>query len=831
MSLLLLFRSIQGTPYGSYWGPHFPRRRGGHSYWNRHFPDELSLVTPPVGPGAPTSFALMLAQDAKLSFSWRTGVFKSYSGKERRSSSVDDPALWFEGSAHLVGDNTRTMRAQLAARAAQGLPFLLGLPHEEISLRAPSSGAVVPVYSTADSDWCLVGQPVYVVHQTRGAVYGVIQAVAADSVTLDVSPGLVGSRGARLMPAVPVYLDPQQGFARYPISAPDPVETMQIKARLANAGYARQESTARLALTGTATGVTFYFPTPGAAGNAMQVRFVGDAVGIDTVDTSTPNLIAYHFVPGVTTVSQMCTRIERTDLVIVAPFTGRSTSVLVGGDAFGPTSLSGGGDFAMGTIGAGATITEWRGRPVWDRGLNVDGTIADTIQSMTQVTDLGGLPLSSASATYADWGRTINARGNLVDDWQWLRAMMDALRGAWRGFWLTTGRADLKPVSVAVGELTVSAGASDVFAWWPLQRSELEIKQADGTTTRVRITDATDNGDDTVTLAIVDELDAPVTLVGVPRVVSWLEVVRLETDTVSVGVTQGQWSTALQGRAIQNLAPDVATGDDFLDDEAGVESSQPREGIEISYGTTTIRIATGTRDVTIDGELYEAAVAGRDKVAATIDSNASSGKIHLPESHAFARRWTQGLIPPKNVTVTVRRQQASGFEVIYIGNVISMQPEGHIAVFQTISTFERALSRRLPTLVASRKCAHVLGDDNCGKNIEAMKVIATVASFSGRTITVSTIGGNATGWADGGRFVHVPSGEAMTTFQQVGTDVMLHRPFSGVAIGDAVWIYPGCGKLVTICRDKFANVRRFGNAPELPTKNPMRATGFGVISS
>lgn len=816
MSLLLLFRSITGTPYGSYWGPHFPRRRGGHSYWNRHFPDEPSLVVPPVEPGAPASFALLLESAATLSFSWRTGVFKSYSGKERRSSSVDDPALWLEGQARLVGAQTRTIRAQLAQRAAQGLPFLLGLPHEELTVRAASSGTVVPVYSTATSDWCLPGQPVYVVHKTHGSILGVIQSVTSNTITLDVSPGDCGKLAAVVIPAVPVYLDPQQSFDRYPNAATNPVETFHIKARLANAGWASSATTAQMALAGTATGVVFYAPDAGAAGNDLQIQFVGDAVGVDSVDTSTPGLLVYHFIPGTTTALQMCARIERTDFVIVTPFApaDRPAGTLVIGDAFGPTALAGGADAGVGEIGVGATITEWSGRSVWDRGLLVNGSVPDTLQSMTQVTDLGGLPLSAQSATYPDWGRTINARGDFLDDWQWLRKMLDTLRGAWRGFWLTTARADLVPVSSGTGTLTVSSGESDVFAWWPLQRTALEIVQADGTITRVVIVDAIDNHDDTVTLSIEDEDGIAVTLSGsAVTSVSWLEVVRLETDTVRVAVSGAQWETSILGRAIQDLT-DVET--------------EPREVIKIVHGTTTYLIATGTRSETVDAEVYLPEPAGRDAVAIHTLADDQAMEMHVPVSHALAQRYMAGGVPPREIRIEVRRYDGATWTYAWRGWVTSMTVDGHIARLVVPSEIDVAVRRRLPVLSVGRGCGHVLYNADCRADRATFTVSTTVAAVDGRSVRCDVAMDDT--WARGGELVHTASGEPMSIFEHTQTvdlsgqhaNLTLQAPIYGMQVGDAVEVTAGCRHDISTCRNRFDNVPNFGGFPQLPTVNPFK---------
>lgn len=836
MTLLLLLRTnAYGTPYASYWSDMFPRAsRGKNSHWNFHFPDTPGTTVPGTSPKGAATF--VLESDAKVTYAWRTGLFKSYSGKERRSGLIDDPAMRFEGRALLVGDNLRAVRSRIAQYAAKGRPFQLGLPYEELTLRAASTGTVVAVHSTAKADWAVAGQRV-VVRRFDGSAYqhieAVIQSVTGTTITIDETLGPVGELGASIMPLIAVFLEPQQGFQRY--VTPDGVEHWNIRARSAVAGFTSVDVTAQLALAGTAAGVVFYAPTAGTAGNSLQIQFVGDAVSIDSVDTSTPNLLVYHFIPGVTTVLQMCARIERTDFVMVTPFNpaDRSTSALVGGDAFAATNLSGGADATPCTWGLTATLTTFMDTPVWDRGVQVEGTADDSVHTMAEVQDLGGLPFAAQSADVPDWGRRVAISRALLGEWQWAKKFLDTVKGRWKSFWLPTYRPDLVATAKAAGTLTVESGESDVGAWYPLQRQTLAVRYSNQTWVYLQITDAVDNHDGTTTLDVADEDGVAVTLASVPELVCWLERTRLESDEVAVGFADARFNLSAVGRAVMQDDEDAAA-DTFLRDEGSVEESSPREGIEISHGSTTHRIATGTRDVTIDGELFQASPAGRGEIRITdVNDSHDEVQIHIPASHAFCQRWLAGFTPPQLATVTVYRQQTLGtnFVTEFVGAVLSLQPQGHTCVVRVISTFARALLQRLPSLTVARTCPHMLGDDNCGVDLDAIKVTTTVSSYNGKSITVASMGGNGNAWAEGGKVVHTSSGEAYSVFSQTGSVLELQFPIYGLAIGDAVQIYPGCTKLVAYCLSEFDNVLNFGNPPLLPVTNPMRATGFGVIRS
>lgn len=831
MSLLLLLRTNAfGTPYASYWSDHFPRKSMGHSsHWNFHFPDTLSLDVPGTDPQGVATF--VLESDAQVTFAWRTGVFKSYSGKERRQNLIDDPAIRFEGKALLVGSRLRAVRSRIAQYAATGRAFQLGLPYEALTLRAASPATTVAVHSTTRADWAVPGQRV-VVRRFDGSAYqyveAVIQSVTSTTITIDETLGAVGALGAEIMPTIAVYLEPQQGFQRY--VTPDGVEHWNIRARSAVAGFTSVALTAQLALAGTAVGVVFYAPTAGVAGNSLQIQFVGDATTIDSVDTSTPNLLVYHFVPGVTTVLEMCSRIERTDFVRVTPFNpaDRSTSALQLTDAFAATALSGGADAAHCSWGLTATLTTFMGSPVWDRGVAVSGTADDSVHTMAEVQDLGGLPFAAGSAAVPDWGRRIALSRALLVEWQWAKKFLDTVKGRWKSFWLPTYRPDLVPVSKAAGTLTVESGESDVFAWWPLQRTTLAVRYTSGTWVYLQIADATDNFDGTVTLDITDEDDNPVTLASVPELVCWLERCRLESDEVGIAFTDARFSVSMLGRAVQQAAE--GTVDDFDSAESSVESGQPREGVKIETPAATYRYTGGTRTLTIDGETYNPIPIGREELRLTTVGEDGALSIHLPASNTLVQRWLALGVPPRDVTVTVYRQHSVGDpEPVFRGVITSVAGQGHVVQCNVEARASITHGRRLPTITAGKTCPHILYDSgSCRVTRASFETSTTVASYNGREITVvDSIG--ASGLKKYGELVHTASGERFTILSHVGKTVTLQVPIYGLAIGDAVVIAHGCDHTVATCRDTFNNVANFGGFPNKSGHNIFDPTTLGLL--
>lgn len=221
--LLLLYRSPQGTPRGSYWGPHFPRRsRGRRSYWGSHFPDpDLGVILSPAPQGV-ASFAMRLEEGARLTLTWSTGVSKSESGAERRSSNDPDPDIALEGDAILVGDDAREARARIARYAALGSVFSIGAPWEEITLAADAVGNTLNVVrDPSETDWAEPGVRAIVWHPDHGGVAVTVQSSTATTLDVYPQPGACGNRGGVVMPAIQSYLDPQQTISRFPVGPGD----------------------------------------------------------------------------------------------------------------------------------------------------------------------------------------------------------------------------------------------------------------------------------------------------------------------------------------------------------------------------------------------------------------------------------------------------------------------------------------------------------------------------------------------------------------------------------------------------------------------------------
>lgn len=379
-------------------------------------------LIPAYGPSVVATLLLDLESGAKISYEWATDLGKSWSGLEQRTPTIGMPRITVDGIAMLVDGDDRTYRTKLLQYAAKGSAFLLGLPHESLTLSADTAGAVV-VVNTTYADWTQPGQRVVVIDRD-GVVTNrngyVVQSSTSTTITLDSAPA--AHNGGVIMPATAVYLDAQQGLGRHLVN----VTEWHVSARAAEFGYA----------------------------------------GVDSMGTS----------------SMLAT--------------------------YGDT----GGSFI-----------------VWDRH-DIDNMAEDSLQSMSEIVDLGGVPLGVGSAVVPDWGRQVKSTGSFLE-WQWLKAFFFATVGRCRKFLLPTWRPDFVWLSTVGTTITVQSatysGDNDVIAWLTSTPHP-----------RVLLANATDFGDYNVypVGGWVDNLDGTTTIdVGSPTdanptIMCRVELVRWESD-------------------------------------------------------------------------------------------------------------------------------------------------------------------------------------------------------------------------------------------------------------------------------------------------------------
>lgn len=200
-----------------------------NAFQNNAFQVEVAGVG---GAGAAT-FAMLVDDGASVTYAWQTDVTKSLSGLEQRAACRNKPRQRYEFSTLMTDAQHRALLSTFAGYAVDAPLFLLGLTYEA-AVVISSTASTITVDDLALSDWAAPGQRIVVVSPDGDQGEAVVQAAVGDTLNILVDLTSIAVEGALVMPAVGVYLDAEQGLARYAVNA----GTWSMVARAERNGFA-----------------------------------------------------------------------------------------------------------------------------------------------------------------------------------------------------------------------------------------------------------------------------------------------------------------------------------------------------------------------------------------------------------------------------------------------------------------------------------------------------------------------------------------------------------------------------------------------------------------
>lgn len=258
----------------------------------------------------------------------------------------------------------------------------------------------------------------------------------------------------------------------------------------------------------------------------------------------------------------------------------------------------------------------------------------------------------------------------------------------------------------------------------------------------------------------------------------------------------------------------------FWDREKSVFGSRPVVLFRFVAGSTIWRYTSASRDITYNGEVYEAATIKSGNIKSTQSALKSSLELTMARTLDIASRYAGP--PPEIVAyITIYRLHVGDTEamVIWQGRVTSGSLAGDEATLQCDTL--RTLLRQTGLVRMGRQCRHAIYSRQCGLVASEHAVRLTdVTSDGSRVLTHAGLAGQANGWLTGG-YVELDTGERRMIVAHAGTNVTLHYALSNVGTtGLNVTFYPGCNLSISICKTKFNNLANFGGGPTIPLDNP-----------
>jgi len=173
-----------------------------------------------------------------------------------------------------------------------------------------------------------------------------------------------------------------------------------------------------------------------------------------------------------------------------------------------------------------------------------------------------------------------------------------------------------------------------------------------------------------------------------------------------------------------------------------------------------------------------------------------------------------------------------GADVLRVGELGTFQSKDGMFVAELRGLMDRL--QRTVTRLYLPSCNADLGDDRCGVDIEALRVLGAVTAVTSRADFLTDLASGSPPVADD-EFTYglitwtsgENAGRSMEVKQHAAAgQIILQLPMVGtVEVGDEFSIVPGCTKSLEQCRDRYSNVINFRGFPHIPGLDRMIRPG------
>lgn len=242
---------------------------------------------------------------------------------------------------------------------------------------------------------------------------------------------------------------------------------------------------------------------------------------------------------------------------------------------------------------------------------------------------------------------------------------------------------------------------------------------------------------------------------------------------------------------------------------------------KITYLSQAWYYTSADHEIIYDGHTYSPAAIEHGDIIKESELNKIELDVTFPTSDLFKQYVATAPVYQTLVNIYLY-QDASNVILAFQGEVTK------ISLNQTNTCIVRldeytSLTTKLPRLLISPACNHVLFDSGCGLTKASWKKTILVDTVNPGFIQSASLGAYPDGYFTQG-VAEFQSDLRMITYH-AGTMANLHIDFPTLHNGDTLYCYPGCDKSPATCDTKFSNLARYLGCPYVPRKNPVL---FGI---
>jgi len=268
--------------------------------------------------------------------------------------------------------------------------------------------------------------------------------------------------------------------------------------------------------------------------------------------------------------------------------------------------------------------------------------------------------------------------------------------------------------------------------------------------------------------------------------------------------------------------------------ETSLDQNQPTRLYLFFRGGLQWRYTTHSQDITYQGLAFTSIPGINDNgLRQTGQATADALQITGPASLPVAQLW-RGTPPGGAINLTVYDLQwddaSDGLVgiVSWVGQVTDAKTTADRCVL-TAQSLNALLDRQGLRLTWQRECPHAFGDKNCGADVSLYRVATVIGALNGASVTANTLAGFRDRWFIGGWLSwSIGGGETesrgIEAYNPATGTITLIGGTTGLTVGQAVEVYPGCPGTTEACQGDFNNLPNYGGCPGMPGVSPFDGT-------
>jgi uncharacterized phage protein (TIGR02218 family) len=271
--------------------------------------------------------------------------------------------------------------------------------------------------------------------------------------------------------------------------------------------------------------------------------------------------------------------------------------------------------------------------------------------------------------------------------------------------------------------------------------------------------------------------------------------------------------------------------------ERSVAESEPIEFYRFSRGSgdteETWLHVNGTETLTLNGETYDPTPGlTRSAISQSPEDSSMQVTVTLPRDVCVATEYRGSRSIAPIMLVVWRAQRGlddSEAKPIYTGETGSPVFEGSTLTL-TCKREESRWSERLGRVRCQRACPHMLFDQFCGADPDAVTFSAKITAINDTLDVITVEEQDAPPGSDhldaGSHYYNSGTvkraGRHVFVIAQDEGELKLQTPLLDAVEGDIVRLTAGCNRQASDCADIHSNIERFGGFELIPDRNPWR---------